>query len=184
MSIEPPEPPEPPTREPPDSPGRPITPAGRSDRSPRKGVGILVLCAVVIVFGGLAYVMSLPMPLGDRSQRVATEVRLKSLVVAAESYHQVFERYPPLQDANSLKLLHEPLTTDTGRTHDALVTAPSDELNDAGQWVDAWGQTFQAEPNPSDAPPPGAGGRIISAGPDGQFGSDDDLSAAYGRAGQ
>lgn len=137
----------------------------RNRRMRRRAFTLLEVLMVIVILGILAAVL-VPQFMGTqrRAEIDLTQTKIKALATSLETFRMHCGRYP---------------TTDEGLA--ALVTAPNDDALE-GRWAgpyikelpkDAWNRDLQYES-------PGRYNEtsydLSSAGPNGQFGDDDDIA--------
>lgn len=134
-------------------------------RKMRKGFTMVELMAVLIILGLLATVLVRNfMGQTDRARIITTKANLKSLHAAVNQFKMDTGRYPS-EDMGLLDLIEQP----TDLPGD--VWEPGGYLETTDLPLDAWHNDFVFQLNPES----GKQFVIISFGPDGEEGTEDDL---------
>ncbi len=147
-------------------------------------VETLVVVAIVALAAGLAVTLTLRMTNQARERELASIFAL--LKTALQEYRQETGQFPPqpeLDHANAvahMKLLYERLMAEPASrqvlTHLTGLPAKSDPAAvDVAEIRDPWGTVLDYRYGPDDDLP-----ELISAGPDREFGTEDDISSLAG----
>lgn len=147
-------------------------------------VEMLVVVAIIVLVAGFAITLTLRMANQARERELASMFAL--LNTALQEYHQETGEFPPqpeLDHANAaahMQLLYERLMVEPASrrvlTHLTSLPAKSDPAGDALAEVrDPWGTVLDYRYGPDDDLP-----ELISAGPDREFGTEDDISSRAG----